>query len=84
MEHRFELFADYFQFYLQADGDARKGDFAEAWTDEAVVRMLALGPPVIGAGRLLPQTARQGRPGDSRMPWPDVLRMRINLRGEWR
>ena len=29
MEHRFELFADYFQFYLQDDGDVRIGDLAE-------------------------------------------------------
>ena len=45
MEHRFELFADYSQFYLQED-DARYGDLA--WTEKAVERMLALGPHVIG------------------------------------
>lgn len=49
MEHRFETFADSFQLYLQ-DDDIRFGDLSEAWTDEAVEKMLALGPHVIGVG----------------------------------
>jgi hypothetical protein len=49
MEHRFEIFADYFQFYLQ-DDDIGVGDFSTAWTKEAVAKMLALGPHVIGVG----------------------------------
>jgi hypothetical protein len=49
MEHRFEIFADSFQVYLQ-DNDIRFGDLSEAWTDEAVEKMLALGPHVIGVG----------------------------------
>ena len=49
MEHRFEIFADHFQLYLQ-DNDIRFGDLSEAWTDEAVEKMLALGPHVIGVG----------------------------------
>jgi hypothetical protein len=49
MEHRFEIFADYFQFYLQ-DDDMRFGDLSNAWTDKAVERLLAVGPHVIGVG----------------------------------
>lgn len=50
MEHRFEIFADYFQFYLQ-DDDIRHGDLSDAWTEAgAVETMLALGPHVIGVG----------------------------------
>lgn len=49
MDHRFEILADYFQFYLQ-DDDTRFGDLSEAWTKEAVEKLLALGPHVIGIG----------------------------------
>lgn len=50
MAQRFELdlFADYFQFYLQ-DEDA-KGDLSESWTPEAVERLLAIAPGTIGVG----------------------------------
>lgn len=49
MDHRFEILADYFQFYLQ-DDDTRFGDLSEAWTKEAVEKLLAVGPHVIGIG----------------------------------
>ena len=45
---RFELFADYFQFYLQ--DEAASGDLSDAWTPEAVEQLLAIGPGVIGVG----------------------------------
>jgi hypothetical protein len=50
MIRRFEftLFADYFQFYLQ-DEDA-EGDLSESWTPEAMGRLLALAPGIIGVG----------------------------------
>jgi hypothetical protein len=38
MEHRFEIFADYSQFYLQ-DDDERFGQ-AQGWSDEAIETML--------------------------------------------
>ena len=37
--HEFSIFADYFQFYIQ--DEAADGDLSDAWTDEAVERMLA-------------------------------------------
>ena len=46
--HSFELFADYFQFYLQ--DEAASGDLSDAWTPEAVEQLLAVGPGVIGIG----------------------------------
>ncbi|SEL81534.1 hypothetical protein [Rhodococcus maanshanensis] len=46
--HRYELFADYFQFYLQ--DEATDGDLSDAWTDEAVARMLAVGDGAVGVG----------------------------------
>jgi hypothetical protein len=48
MVHSFELFADYFQFYLQ--DETASGDLSEAWTSDAVDRLLALAPGVIGVG----------------------------------
>jgi hypothetical protein len=44
----FNLFADYFQFYLQ--DEATDGNLAEAWTEEAVSRLLASAPGVVGIG----------------------------------
>jgi hypothetical protein len=43
-----ELFADYNQFYLQ--DEPASGDLSEAWTDEAVERLLALAPGTVGVG----------------------------------
>lgn len=48
--YELELFADYFQFYLQ--DEAADGDLSDSWTDEAVGRMLALAPGTIGVGTL--------------------------------
>lgn len=50
MNQRFEfkLFADYYQFYLQ--DETASGDLSESWTDEAVNRLLAISPGVIGVG----------------------------------
>jgi hypothetical protein len=44
----FELFADYFQFYLQ--DESAKGDLSDSWTQEAVDRLLAVAPGAIGVG----------------------------------
>jgi hypothetical protein len=44
----FKLFADYFQFYIQ--DEAADGNLSEAWTNEAVSRLLAVAPGVVGIG----------------------------------
>lgn len=44
----FTLFADYFQFYLQ--DEPVDGNLSDAWTEEAVARLLAVGPGVVGIG----------------------------------
>jgi hypothetical protein len=46
--HEFSIFADYFQFYIQ--DEAADGDLSDAWTDEAVERMLATEAGVVGIG----------------------------------
>lgn len=43
-----ELFADYFQFYLQ--DESVSGDLSDAWTDEAVERLLAITDGTLGVG----------------------------------
>lgn len=46
MKHQFELFADYFQFYLQDEQSS--GDLSNSWTEQALSDMLAVAPGVIG------------------------------------
>ena len=49
MPHQdFEIFADYYQFYIQ--DEPVSGDLSEAWGDEAVARLLAVAPGVVGVG----------------------------------
>ena len=47
-EFQSELFADYFQFYIQ--DEVVSGDLSNAWTDEAVERLLAINQGTIGIG----------------------------------
>lgn len=47
-EIKTELFADYFQFYLQ--DESVSGDLSDAWTDEAFERLLAVTKSSIGIG----------------------------------
>jgi hypothetical protein len=44
----FELFADYFQFYLQ--DESADGNLGDSWTEVAVARLLAVAPGAIGVG----------------------------------
>lgn len=45
---QFTLFADYFQFYLQ--DECAIGDISDAWSEEAVARLLAVSRGVVGIG----------------------------------
>jgi hypothetical protein len=44
-----EIFADYFQFYIQDDNES-VGDLSEAWTEEAVLKKLAITDGALGIG----------------------------------
>jgi hypothetical protein len=44
----FNIFADYFQFYIQ--DEAADGNLSDAWSDEAVDQLFAVGPGVVGIG----------------------------------
>lgn len=45
---RLNLFADYFQFYLQ--DESAEGDLSDYWTEEATERLLAVAPGTVGVG----------------------------------
>ncbi len=47
--YKYEILADYYQLYLQ-DDESGKGDLSDSWTDEAVDRLLAIAPYVVGVG----------------------------------
>jgi hypothetical protein len=47
-EIKLELFADYFQFYIQ--DEKANGDLSEKWTEEAVEQLLAITDGTIGVG----------------------------------
>jgi hypothetical protein len=44
----YQLFADYYQFYLQ--DESVKGDLSDGWSEEAVTRLLAVAPGTVGIG----------------------------------
>ncbi len=46
--YQYELFADYFQFYLQDEG--ANGDLSDSWTEDAVSNLFAVAPGVVGVG----------------------------------
>lgn len=48
--HDLNLFADYYQFYVQ--DETANGDLSDAWTDHAVTRLLAVAPGVVGVGTI--------------------------------
>lgn len=47
-EIKLELFADYFQFYIQ--DEKANGDLSDQWTEEAVEQLLAITDGTIGVG----------------------------------
>lgn len=81
--HEFNLFADYFQIYLQ-DGGAT-GDQSESVAPEAVDRLLAVPPRTIGVGTARNTTApvvaeiADGPPGDDFGAWDQGNECSIDL-----
>jgi len=47
--YEFNIFADYYQFYIQ-DDDTAFGDLSDSWTQEAVDNLLAVSDHVIRVG----------------------------------
>lgn len=46
--YKLTLFADYYQFYIQDENV--DGNLSDAWTDDAVERLLAVAPGTVGIG----------------------------------
>lgn len=73
----FQLFADYFQFYLENDSGAET-DRSSLWTPEAVKNLLAVSPGVIGIGTVrnmtVPVTVEilDGEPMEDTGAWDQV------------
>ena len=80
-QHR--LFADYFQFYIQ--DEPAEGNLGEAWSREAVERMLAVIPGVVGIGTFrnwhVPVTleVHDGEPKDDHSGWDQVVECDLNV-----
>ena len=76
-QNNFDIFADYFQFYLQ-DEEA-DGDLSDGWTPEAIDRMLAVAPNTLGIGTVrnmtVPVEVRvlDAAPEDSLDGWDQVV-----------
>lgn len=72
----FELFADYFQFYLQ--DESADGNLGDSWTEEAVGRLLALAPGTVGVGTVRNMTVPvavevlDAEPGSDHDSWDHV------------
>lgn len=81
--YEFELFADYFQFYLQ--DEKAKGDLSESWTEEATQRLLAIAPDTIGVGTVRNMTVpviveiQEEEPTETFDNWDHVVECTLNI-----
>ncbi|MGC4004898.1 MAG: hypothetical protein QM811_17985 [Pirellulales bacterium] len=76
MRYHFDLFADYFQFYLQ--DESSESGLGESWTTEAYHRMLAVSDGIVVIGTVRNMTVpvdvelRDDAPTDSFDGWDQV------------
>ncbi len=83
--HRFTLFADYHQFYVQ--DEAISGDLSDAWGPDATRRLLAVAPGVVGVGtvrnRDVPVMVRieDRAPGLDLKQWDHVVECDLTVSG---
>src|SRR6516162_9287098 len=83
LTHRLDLFADYFQFYLQ--DEPVEGNLGNSWTKEAVQRLLAIAPGTIGVGTVRNMTVpvtievRATEPEEDLSQWDHVTECSINV-----
>ena len=82
--YRYNLFADYFQFYLQ--DEEVDGDLSDAWTEQAVNDLLAIAPGTIGVGTVrnmdvpVEVEVLQSAPSDSFDKWDQVHECDIEVK----
>ncbi len=81
--YSYELFADYFQIYLQ--DEHAKGNLSDAWTEEAVENLLATVSGAIGVGTVrnveVPVTIEvcDTEPTLDLAPWDHVVESHIDI-----
>jgi len=81
--YSYELFADYYQFYLQ-DEDA-DGDLSDSWSENAVKNLLAVAPGTIGVGTVrnvdvpVVVEVHDSEPEDDLSEWDQVMECGIEV-----
>src|SRR5438045_4029156 len=82
--YKYEIFADYHQFYLQ-DDDQSFGDLSQAWTEEATERLLAVAPHVIGVGTVrnmnvpVTVTVHEAKPKIDEAEWDHITTASLQI-----
>lgn len=81
--HQFELFADYFQFYLQ--DEIADGNLGDSWDQDAVDRLFALAPGTIGVGTVRNMDVpvivevHDNQPNDNFENWDHIIECSIKV-----
>src|SRR4051812_15784647 len=79
----YNLFADYFQFYLQDEN--ADGDLSDSWNEQAVKDLLALAPGTIGIGTVrnmdvpVEVEIRDSAPENNLEKWDHVMECGIEI-----
>lgn len=82
--HEFELFADYFQFYLQ--DEQVDGNLGDSWDQDAMDRLMALAPGTIGVGTVrninvpVIVEVHDSQPNDNLDEWDHVTECSIDIK----
>jgi hypothetical protein len=82
--HHFDLFADYYQFYLQ--DELVDGNLGDSWTQEATDRLLAIADGTIGVGTVRSMTVPldveviAAEPQDSFDEWDQINECSIDVK----
>jgi hypothetical protein len=82
-KYRFDLLADYHQFYVQ--DELAEGNLGDSWTPEATERLLALAPGTIGVGTVrnmqvpVEIEVRNGAPDEQLDGWDQVNECSIQV-----
>jgi hypothetical protein len=85
MKRKFEynLFADYYQFYLQ--DESTDGNLGDSWSPEAVERLLAVAPGTVGVGTVRNTTVpvvleiTDAKPEDDLNDWDQVAECSVEM-----
>ena len=77
------IFADYFQFYIQ--DEAAAGDLSQSWDEEAVARLFAIAPGTVGIGTVrntdvpIVMEIHDHEPRDDLSEWDHVVEASLDV-----